>query len=490
MSRNLLGEAGIDCEVYFKLDDFRRVIEVGCGGLLLTEEAIRDENYHRLIETLNEQPTWSDLPVIMLTRGGADSPQAARALATLGNVIVLEQPVRVSTLISAVNMALRARRRQYQIREHLRGLKEADRRKDEFLAMLAHELRNPLASVNSAVRLLRGPDGPEHLEWSGEVIERQVRHLARLIDDLLDISRITRGRIELRTKILDASPILNQAVDSVRPLIEERDHQLTVSYRPGNLWIEADPTRFEQIMVNLLTNAAKYTQAGGNIKLTARAEAEEVVIRVRDDGVGISSDQLTQIFELFAQGDRSLARSEGGLGIGLTLVRALVELHGGSITAESEGEGRGSQFIVRFPLAELPILSAPIEQDPGAMRSEMRVLVVDDNVDSTIGLAKLLKTLGHDVQVAHSGPEGIERARECKPDVLLLDIGLPGMDGYAVASLLRREGFDKTLIIAVSGYGQDQDRQRSKESGFDHHLIKPVDYDSLLALLNHPASAG
>ena len=263
MSHSLLAEAGIDCAIRRRPGEARDEIAEGCGALLLTEEAIAHEEYPALVEALGDQPPWSDLPVIILTRGGADSPMAARAISTLGNVIVLEQPVRVSTLISAVRMALRARRRQYQIREHLEGLKEADRRKDEFLAMLAHELRNPLASVNSAVRLLRRPDGAKHLDWSGDVLERQVRHLARLIDDLLDISRITRGLIELRRDVIDAGPILNQAVDAVRPLIEERRHELTVSFRPGTLWVEADPTRIEQVAVNLLTNAAKYTEPGG-----------------------------------------------------------------------------------------------------------------------------------------------------------------------------------------------------------------------------------
>ena len=490
MTRSLLADASIDCDLCAGPDEARREIEAGCGGLLLTEDAILLDDYPRLVESLGDQPPWSDLPVVILTRGGADSPRAAEAIATLGNVIVLEQPVRVSTLVSALRMALRARHRQYQLREHLDGLKDAARRKDEFLAMLAHELRNPLASVNSAVHLLRRPDGPDHLEWSGKVLERQVRHLSRLIDDLLDISRITRGMIELRREVLDAAPILGHSVEAVRPLVEGRKHELTVSIGGRPLWVEADPTRLEQVVVNLLTNSAKYTESGGHIRLSAGREGDDIVVKVEDDGVGIPPDQLPRMFELFAQGDRSLARSEGGLGIGLTLVKALVEMHGGTIEASSGGPGLGSEFTVRLPAAPAPLRAEPESSRGQATARGLKILVVDDNVDTARGLAKLLGLIGHDVRVAHTGPDGVQAAREHRPEVVLLDIGLPGMDGYEVAAALRRdESTREALIIAVSGYGQDQDRARSKEAGFDHHLIKPVDYDLLLALLARPEPA-
>ncbi len=490
MTCSLLSEAGIACDLCAGPNEACREIESGCGCFLLTEETILDEDYHRLVDTLRCQPPWSDLPVIVLARGGADSPTAAQAIATLGNVIVLEQPVRVSTLVSALNMALRARRRQYQIREHLDGLKEDARRKDEFLAMLAHELRNPLASVNSAVHLLRRPDGADHLDWSGDVLERQVRHLSRLIDDLLDISRITRGMIELRREILDARPILGHSVDAIRPLVQERGHELAVSLGPGPLWIEADPARLEQVVVNLLTNSAKYTESGGHVRLSAGCEGGQVVIKVKDDGVGIPPDQLPRMFELFAQGDRSLARSEGGLGIGLTLVKSLVEMHGGSIEASSGGPGQGSEFVVRLPAAQAPPRAEPPSSRPPASAEGLRILVVDDNVDTVQGMAKLLGLLGHEVRVAHTGPEGVEAARKHRPEVVLLDIGLPGMDGYQVAGALRRADSSRdALIIGVSGYGQDQDRRRSQEAGFDHHLIKPVDFDLLLTLLTRAEPA-
>jgi PAS domain S-box-containing protein len=363
---------------------------------------------------------------------------------------------------------------------------EADRRKDEFLAMLAHELRNPLASINSAVQLFGKLETEEELEWAKEVIQRQVKHLARLIDDLLDASRITRGKISLRKEILDVSPVVSSAVEVVRPLVEERRHELNVSLAPGALRLEADPMRLEQILVNLLTNAAKYTEAGGRIWLTVRHEGAEIVVEVRDTGVGITAELLPRVFDLFAQGDRSIARSEGGLGIGLTLVQKLAEMHGGSVTAASGGPGEGSEFTVRLPAADSAAQkTTPKAGRPHVARQSSRVLVVDDNRDTVAGLAKLLGLLGHDVRIAYDGPTAIEVARSHRPEVVLLDIGLPGMDGYDVAKRLRTEPYCKdSLIIAVSGYGQEEDRRRSKQAGFDHHLSKPVDYESLMALLS------
>jgi PAS domain S-box-containing protein len=363
--------------------------------------------------------------------------------------------------------------------------KEADRRKDEFLAMLAHELRNPLASINGAVQLFGRLETEEDLEWAKDVVQRQVSHLARLIDDLLDVSRITRGKIGLRKEIVDVSPIVASAVETVRSLMEERKHELSVSLAAGSLRVEADPMRVEQILVNLLTNAAKYTDAGGRISLTIRRTGDELAISVRDTGIGISAELLPRIFELFVQGDRSIARTEGGLGIGLTLVHKLAEMHDGSVTALSEGPGKGSEFIVRLP-ASMEAVPKPRTGDnvPKPGRAGARVLVVDDNSDTALGLAKLLKLLGHDVQTASDGPQAVERAQAFNPEIILLDIGLPGMNGYQVAQRLRQEDCCRdALMIAVSGYGQDEDRRRSMESGFDHHLVKPVDYNDLMAVI-------
>jgi PAS domain S-box-containing protein len=364
---------------------------------------------------------------------------------------------------------------------------EADRRKDEFLAMLAHELRNPLSSINNAVQLFGRLETEEELLWAKEVVLRQVKHLARLIDDLLDVSRITRGKIGLRKEPLNLSPVVSSAVEAVRPLLEERKHELSVSLINGGLRLDADPLRLEQILVNLLTNAAKYTDAGGRISLTARHVGKDVVITVRDSGMGISSELLTRVFDLFAQGDRTMARSEGGLGIGLTLVQKLVEMHGGTVAAASDGAGKGSEFTVRLPALEEPAVQGTSQRKnlPRVARQSSRVLVVDDNIDTATGLARFLKLLGHDVRVAYDGPTAIEVARAHSPEIILLDIGLPGMDGYEVVMRLREEECCRdSLIIAASGYGKDEDRRRSREAGFDHHLVKPVDLDALMNLFS------
>jgi PAS domain S-box-containing protein len=371
-------------------------------------------------------------------------------------------------------------------------LLENDKRKDEFLAMLAHELRNPLAAMGHAVALSRRSRLQEHVDWSMEVINRQIKHLSRLIDDLLDVSRINRGKIELRRDMLDATPILDSAVETVRPLADERKHKLSVTIDRGNLWVNVDPTRLEQVVTNLLTNAAKYTENGGNIWLTAGHEEGNVVITVKDTGVGIPPEKLPEMFELFAQGDRTLARSEGGLGIGLTVVKKLVQMHGGTITASSEGIDKGSKFSVRLPEVKRPAaFKTPVTEPALPARSGARILVVDDNLDTARGMARLLELLGHDVKTAHDGSEAIEVARAQRPEFVLLDIGLPGMDGYEVAAQLRQDGCCRgAVFIAISGYGQDEDRRRSKEAGFDYHLVKPIDHDALLTLLSHAGAGG
>ncbi|APW62185.1 hybrid sensor histidine kinase/response regulator [Paludisphaera borealis] len=365
-------------------------------------------------------------------------------------------------------------------------LRENDTRKDEFLAMLAHELRNPLAAIGGAVMVSKKAGvAPGRIDWAMEVVNRQVRHLTRLIEDLLDVARINRGKIDLRVGLVEATPLLESAVESVRPLIEQRRHTLAIAIDRGALWVEADPTRLEQVVVNLLNNAAKYSDDGGRIEFSGVREGDDVVIAVKDVGFGISADMLPRVFEMFIQGDRSLSRSEGGLGIGLTVVKKLVDLHGGTITAESDGPGRGSMFLVRLPAASRPPTpEASLSRPPGALRSS-RILVVDDAADHAQALSMLLKCIGHEVRTASHGEEALAIACDQRPEFILLDIGLPGMDGYEVASRLRRqEGSRDAVIIAVSGYGQDEDKRRSREAGFDHHLVKPVDHDALLALLS------
>ncbi len=364
------------------------------------------------------------------------------------------------------------------------ALKVADQRKDEFLAMLAHELRNPLAAISNAVQLAKRSDSPDQLAWGRHVVEKHVRHLTRMIDDLLDVSRITRGKVELRTQPVALLPILRSALETARPLIDQRRHALAQEIDIAPVWVDGDPTRLEQVFVNLLNNAAKYTDPGGRIAVDARLDGADVVVAVEDSGIGMTPELLAHAFDLFAQGDRSIARTEGGLGIGLTLVRSLVELHGGTVEAASKGPGRGSRFTVRLPLAR----SLADEPDgcpacTGPRREGSRVLIVDDSDEAASGLARLLRLLGHDVVVAHDGPAALELAREHRPGIILLDIGLPGMNGYEVARALRREGFAGAVIIAVTGYGEEQAIRRSLEAGFDHHLVKPVDVDDLVTLM-------
>ncbi|MDR3401293.1 MAG: ATP-binding protein [Chthoniobacter sp.] len=371
-------------------------------------------------------------------------------------------------------------------------LQDADRRKDEFLAMLAHELRNPLASISSAVTVLKESNDAENHAWAADVIGRQSTQLARLVDDLLDVSRITRGRIELRRELLDAARVIASAVEAVAPLMTERGHTQTVEVPRGTLWVEADPTRLEQIVVNLLTNAAKYTPPHGRITLRAREEktpggdTAEIVISVQDNGIGIAPGQVPRMFELFAQGERSAARSEGGLGIGLTVVRALCEMHGGSVDAFSAGPDTGTTFTVRLPAA--PDALGPSATQPAAVEigegAGRRLLIVDDNRDTATGLGRLLSRRGYEVHLAHHGPAALEVAQRLAPAIILLDIGLPGMDGYEVARRLRSDPSGaRTLIVAISGYGQEEDRARARAAGFDHHLVKPVDFQELRDIL-------
>jgi two-component system CheB/CheR fusion protein len=368
-------------------------------------------------------------------------------------------------------------------------LKDSDRRKNEFLAMLAHELRNPLAPIVNAVEvlLLLNTSGNGETVAACEIVERQVRQMVRLIDDLLDVSRITRGKINLKTEPADLLAIAATALETSRPLIEARRQELHVSITSEPLQIEADVTRLAQVMTNLLNNAAKYTEEQGQIWLTIEQEPNEAVIRVRDDGIGIAPDVLPTVFDLFIQGERGIDRSQGGLGIGLTLVRSLVEMHGGTVSAASAGAGKGSEFVVRLPLSRKTAPSAcpaPSRHFSPAESRRSRVLVVDDNRDCAAILAMLLQAKGHEPFIAADGRSAIAMARSLRPALVLLDIGLPGMDGYAVAEQLRKlPETCATKLIAITGYGDDQDRLRSKQAGFDHHLVKPVSAEVLEGLL-------
>lgn len=366
-------------------------------------------------------------------------------------------------------------------------VRDADRRKDDFLAMLAHELRNPLAPIRSGLDLL-AMSGCE--QDTVELMQEQLNHIVRLVDDLLDVSRIMRGKIPLHKERVPLQLVLQRSLDSVRPLAEARGQELSVSLPTATIWLEADPVRLAQIATNLLNNAVKYTPKAGRIWLTAKQEGDHAVLSVRDNGIGIDPEMLPHVFDLFVQADRSLDRTQGGLGIGLTLVRNLVEMHGGTVEARSEGPGKGSEFLVRFQV------SAQAHREPGpispkAPAAPRRILIVEDNVGAAKVLARLLaKTGEHAIEVVHDGVAGLEKVKSFHPDLVLLDIGLPGMDGYEVARQLRQEpNGDALLIVALTGYGQEEDRRRSKEAGFDEHLLKPPSLDVLQTLFGHPKLA-
>jgi signal transduction histidine kinase/CheY-like chemotaxis protein len=488
-SEAVLGQAGFACTVCRDVEELCREIETGAGAVLLTEEAISSDRANCLAHVLGKQPTWSDVPVVALTRGGPDSANALPIAAALGNVILLERPVKVSTLVTAVRTALRARTRQYQSRAYLNELKEGDRRKDEFLATLAHELRNPLAPVRNALQLMRlSGDDRAACTQSRQMVERQIGHMVRLIDDLLDVSRVSRGKVELRRERLELRTVIHAAVEISRPIIEAGDHELIVTLPEAPLALEADATRLAQVVSNLLTNAAKYTEPGGRIWLSAQREGEQVVIRVRDTGIGIARDMLPRVFELFTQLDHSVERSQGGLGIGLTLVRALISLHGGRVEAASAGEGRGSEFTVFLPAlpdGEAASRGCHEEEDPRAGAFSRRILVVDDNLDAADSLAMLLKMFGHEVRTAASGAAALAAVEADKPEVVFLDLGMPGMSGLEVARRLRQApGGSSLCLVALTGWGAEEDRRRSREAGFDHHLVKPVAPAELQSYLN------
>jgi signal transduction histidine kinase/ActR/RegA family two-component response regulator len=495
LTSEILRAKDIECAACRDVDEVIGGMKEGAAALLLAEEIVSKSGFALLADVLAQQPPWSDLPVLLITGEGADSPAVAKALESLSNLTLIERPTRVTALASAVQTALKARERQYQARDYLEerertaeALREADRRKDEFLATLAHELRNPLAPIRNSVQLLRMSTGNDPTaERVCEIMERQVDHMVRLIDDLMEVSRITRGLIELRREETDLTTILREAVETSQPLVEAGRHQLAISLPPDVIPIFGDNVRLGQVFANLLNNAAKYTTAGGQIWLSARRDGGEAVISVRDNGIGLSSDKLSVVFDMFMQVDRSASRSYGGLGIGLTLVKSLVELHGGRVLARSDGPDQGSEFIVRLPIAAR---RDSLSTRPLAVRKassagvHRRVLVVDDNQDAAASMAMLLRLLGTDVEVVNGGPTALASVDSFSPDIILLDIGMPDMDGFEVARRIRqRSELNHILLIALTGWGQAEDQDRSRAAGFDHHLVKPADITALQSLL-------
>lgn len=375
---------------------------------------------------------------------------------------------------------------EHQLRELNQQLSAADRRKDEFLATLAHELRNPLAPIRNVLEIMQLKEGDDpFIRWSRDIIGRHVAQMTHLVDDLMEASRITQGRLELRKQQIDIIDAVQHAIEISNALMEKSRHLFTIKKPDTPLIINADSTRIVQIISNLLTNAAKYTPESGNICLSVFQEGNEVILSVLDSGIGIPPEHLPNVFAMFSQLKPALERSQGGLGIGLALVRGLVELHGGTIVARSDGDGKGSEFIVRLPISTSSINAVAIVENPIAITTDtLRILVVDDNIDAAESLALLLEFSGHITRSAHNGMAGLATAEEFRPDVILLDIGLPDISGYEVARRIRQQPWgEKIMLIAATGWGQDKDKEQALHSGFDNHLTKPVDFQKLNSLL-------
>lgn len=503
----LLQEAELETLVCAHATDVENAIDEGAGALLLAEEALSSGGLREIKAALSRQAPWSDLPVLLLARYGADSVVVNQTMDALSNVTLLERPVRPATLLSGIRTALKARERQYQVGNYLaeqartnaqlatsiaererieEALRDANRRKDEFLATLAHELRNPLAPIRNSLHILRlSANNNAHTTETCEMMERQVANLVRLVDDLLEVSRITRGQVELRKEPVELAEVLRAAVEASRPLIEASTHQLAISIPRDSLFLNADPMRLTQVFANLLNNAAKYMNPGGQIWLTAETQENDVIVSVRDTGVGIDAEMLPHIFKMFTQVDRSKRQAQGGLGIGLTLVRTLVEMHGGQVEARSPGLDQGSEFIVRLPVERVERqANLPAAAPQASVLPNRRVLVVDDNEDAASSMGRLLRLLGAEVAVAHDGYATLELLPKFRPNVVLLDIGMPGMDGYEVASRIREQPeWRDLMLIALTGWGQPEDRQRADLAGFNHHLLKPADLDALQNLI-------
>jgi len=617
----LLRDVGLDCDVVGNAKMLASQLNTSIGAVVLTDVAVADPGLSSVMDALDHQPQWSDMPVILLSKPDNRSPADKRRFGKLTNLTVLDRPTSGRALVSAVEAAMRGRARQYQIRDQLNSLQEADtalresaermslgvqvaglalaevdyamqevhlsaeavalfgvgdgartlsraeflqavhpddreevsrrllhpadtagsdpaaidyrviwpdgrvrwvsqrhhvvlngpldrrvravivaldaterknadRRKDEFLATLAHELRNPLAPIRTGLQALARPGGEGA---AGTVIraimERQLSQMVRLIDDLLDVSRISSGKVVLQRTRIDLRAIAELAIEASQPFIAAGNHDFAAKLPAGPVWVDGDASRLSQVIINLLNNAAKYTAEGGHLTLSLSSNDTDAIVQVQDNGVGIPPEMLDEVFDMFTQVNRTLDRSQGGLGIGLSLVRRLTELHGGKVTADSKGLGHGSTFTVRIPLMATAPLSAeshdlPDREQP--KRPSLRVLVVDDIPDVADVLKMLLDLEGFETRVAYSGTAALDSARDFKPDVVICDIGLPEMDGHEIARRLRRDpGIAPATLIALTGWGAEGEVRRTRESGFDFHLVKPVDANALLELLSH-----
>ncbi|HEY1102362.1 MAG TPA: response regulator [Burkholderiaceae bacterium] len=474
--------AGITSTICRDVEALVGQIVRGAGALLLVEEVISGKAIKPLLDYVAVQPTWSDIPILLLTRSGADSVDVRRAVEHLGNVTLLERPVRTIALISAARSAIRARERQYQVRD-------TDQRKDEFLATLAHELRNPLAPIGSSMAVLQHlyADSPQVTQVRN-VVNRQLAHLTRLVDDLLDVARITSGKVVLKKSDITLHSVVQHAVEISSSVIDSRKHRLRVEQPQAGHVLHADHARLVQSLANLLVNAAKFTPRGGDITLRVAVDGVMVRFAVRDTGVGLEPDSLARIFELFAQTPVP-GEAPTGLGIGLSLARQFAEMHGGTLSASSPGLGQGCDFVMALPVVvAAPLALLPAAEIPtAATGTPLKILVVDDNIDAAHSLQMLLSMKGFAVTTAFDGVAALAGVQRERPDVVVMDIGMPGMNGYEAATLMRQQpGGEDITLIALTGWGSAADRQRASQAGFDHHLVKPVDSATLLRCMERP----
>jgi signal transduction histidine kinase len=461
-------------------------------ALAILDVQMPEMDGYELAELMRGTERTRRVPIIFVTAGAADRQHRFRGYET-GAVDFLNKPIEPDILRSKASVFFELYQQRHQIvaqRDELRAyadaLTEADRRKDEFLATLAHELRNPLSPIRNGLDILRASPTAPNAEEIRDMMDRQLSHLVRLVDDLLDVSRVSQGKVELRKEQIAVSELIKTAVEASEPLISAGRHELILDPPNAEVWLDADLTRLSQVVSNLLNNAAKYTPEGGRIVLSARRERNEVLISVSDNGIGIPSDMLPRVFDLFTQVPDNLDRSRGGLGIGLALVKQLVEMHGGSIAAESGGRGNGSSFRLRLPVVEAAPASSTAEPPLPILSNDatLKVLVVDDNFDVAQTMGWMIEAIGHDYRMVHESKLAVQAAQEYRPDAILLDINMPGMDGYAVCRALREQTlFDDTVIIAQTGWGQTQDHASTGKSEFDHHLTKPVNMDRLEQVL-------
>lgn len=483
-----LQAAGIPCHSTADVFELCEELANGVGAILVTEEALTRDASSWLMATLAKQPPWSEPPIVILSGGPSMEPKVHgfEGLLNRTNITLVDRPVRIKTLVSTAQSALRARQRQYDIRDLMVQLEERVHERDRFLAVLGHELRNPLGAILLASQMTE-PDGGLDAE-KAQLIERQARHLTRLVNDLLDLSRVAAGKIVLKRQVLDLVSTVNQSVRTAGEAAHRHGIELAVRTPAKPILVDADPVRVDQIVTNILTNAIKYTPEGGHVILDVVEQDGQALIRVTDDGVGIAPERIGAIFELFAQAENAIGRAQGGMGIGLALVRNLVELHEGVITAKSEGIGKGSEFAVMLPLATEERLAEATTNKPAASPRTTplpvrRIAIVEDNKDVRDLLLLKLRRLGHSVLEASDGISGLRLVVENRPDLALVDLGLPGIDGYQLARAVREQLGQDVVLVAVSGFGQPEDKRRALEAGFDEHITKPADVNDIENLL-------